>query len=85
MNFLSPQKVKVKPTPSTADKQNNEIANMAQSVNAHSTAQVSLFGNMGNKPEAGAWVQGREGQSTLNKDVSSSLEYDGDAFLPSGM
>ena len=58
---------------------------MAQSVNAHSTAQVSLFGNMGNKPEAGAWVQGREGQSTLNKDVSSSLEYDGDAFLPSGM
>ena len=86
LNFLSPQKVKkMRPTASTAYKQNNEVTKNGKSANTHSTVQVSLFGNMTNKPEASAWVRDRDGQSTFNGDVGSSLEYDGDVFLPSGM
>ena len=47
-------------------------------------AQMSLFGNVTNRPSAEDWIQNHAANGTLNKDAGSSMEYDGDVFLPSG-
>ena len=48
--------------------------------------QTSLFHEVANQPEARQWVeQVRVANKQLNQSLFSSVEYDGDAFMPSGM
>ena len=47
--------------------------------------QTSLFHEVANQPEARQWVeQVRVANKQLNQSLFSSVEYDGDAFIPSG-
>ena len=50
-----------------------------------SNSQLSIFREIENQPEARQWVQQRKGKQSINGNLSSSLEYDGDVFLPSGI
>ena len=86
LNLVSPEKKHKRSTAKVTSKsmKKNYVSTLKEQ--SSEKVQTSLFHEVANQPEAKQWVeQVRVANKQLNQSLFSSVEYDGDAFLPSGM
>ena len=84
LNLKSPRLFSKHTSKMTVERSRDVPREKQSLVTSNNHGHISIFRDIENCPEAKKWVQARKGQH-LNSNVSSSVEYDGDVFLPSGI
>ena len=85
-NLISPEKKHKKATAKVASKSMKKKDVSLSKAPSADKGQTSIFREVANQPEAEQWVeQVRNANKQLNQSLFSSVEYDGDVFLPSGI
>ena len=86
LNLRTPGKLHKRSAPKIASKSTKTHDQSISKQPATQKEQPSIFHEVASQLEARDWVeQVRVANQQLNQSLFSSVEYDGDAFLPSGI
>ena len=86
LNLKTPGKLPKRSVPKITSKSTRTINQSISNQPTTQKEQPSIFHEVANQLEARDWVeQVRVANQQLNQSLFSSVEYDGDAFLPSGI